>query len=154
MYVKRISVRRGQPDRWPFTMAPVRQLTAGGLAFERPVTFLVGENASGKSTIVEAIADVCKISSDGGKAGTKYSSTGGRTALGAVLEAEFTPAGYQLISGPRRKRQGFFLRAETLHDLAQSLKSVPYGFWDADLDEQSHGEGFFTACGSWACSLT
>jgi predicted ATPase len=82
--------------------------------------FWSARNGSGKSTIAEAVADACKISSHGGKAGTKYASTSSQTPLGAVLDAEFTSAGYRLLGGPRRKRIGFFLRAETLYDLARS----------------------------------
>ncbi|GAA3735839.1 AAA family ATPase [Salinactinospora qingdaonensis] len=144
MYLTQISLPPGQPEEWPFTMAPVQELGKQGLEFKRPVTFLVGENGSGKSTLIEAIAGVCKISSEGGKAGTKYSSTDGKTPLGAALKAEFTTAGLRLTGGPRRKRNGFFLRAETLFNLARNLKSTPYGFWESDLEAQSHGEGFFT----------
>ncbi len=143
MFITRVHIDTGQPDTWPFALAPVRQLRDDGLRFDRPVTFLVGENGSGKSTIVEAIADVCKINSEGGKAGTKYSSTGEATLLGEVLRADFTSAGHRLLAGPRHKRHGFFLRAETLFNLGRSV-SGRYGFWEQDLTVQSHGEGFLT----------
>ncbi|GAB2881572.1 AAA family ATPase [Streptomyces mayteni] len=130
-------------DGWPFTLPPVRQLGLAGIEFDRPVTFLVGENGSGKSTVVEAVAEVAKINSEGGKAGTKYASAAVVTPLGRALRADFTSAGIRLVSGPRRKRQGFFLRAETLFNLAQNV-SGSLGFWEQDLNEQSHGEGFLT----------
>lgn len=129
-------------DAWPFTLPAVQALD-GGLDFTAPVTFLVGENGSGKSTIVEAIADVCGINSEGGKAGTKYSSTGALTPLGEVLDADLTSAGLRLIHGPRLKRRAFFFRAETLFNLGNNVSGM-YGFWEDDLTEQSHGEGFFT----------
>jgi predicted ATPase len=103
----------------------------------------LGDNGSGKSTIIEAIADVCKINSAGGKAGTRYASTGARTPLGEAMDADFTAAGWRLVTGPRRQRKGFFLRAETLFNLAQNVSGLP-GFWDADLTQRSHGEGFLT----------
>jgi predicted ATPase len=124
-------------------MPVVAQIIADGLEFTAPVTFLVGDNGSGKSTIVEAIADVCRINSAGGKAGTRYASTGPKTALGEAMEAVFSPAGWRLAAGPRRQRKGFFLRAETLFNLAQNVSGLP-GFWDADLSQRSHGEGFLT----------
>ncbi|MBO0877027.1 MAG: AAA family ATPase [Pseudonocardia sp.] len=145
MFLTRLDIEHDQPtDTWPFTLPPVRQLATNGLIFERPVTFLVGENGSGKSTIIEAIAEVCKISVGGGKAGTKYASTGITTPLGEALTGDFTRQGRILVSGPRRKRKGFFLRAETLFNLARNIREVPHGFWDDDLERQSHGEGFFT----------
>jgi predicted ATPase len=132
---------------WPFTIPAVRHVAEHGLRFDHAVTFLVGENGSGKSTIVEAIADVCKIGAYGGKAGTKYASVGMKTPLGEAMRADFTVEGLRLVGGPRRQRKGFFLRAETLFNLAQSLVQSPsrgLGFWEEDLERQSHGEGFFT----------
>jgi predicted ATPase len=143
MFVSRIAVAPEHGTGWPFTMPAVRQLASDGLDFTRPVTFLVGENGSGKSTLVEAIADAVKINTRGGKPGTRYASTGEPTLLGASLEAELTTAGLRLTTGPRRARKGFFLRAETLFDLGRNVSGLP-GFWDTDLDAQSHGEGFFT----------
>lgn len=143
MFVSRIYLDADHPPEWPFSMPPVRHLAEHGLDFTSPVTFLVGENGSGKSTLVEAIADACKIGSLGGKAGTKYASTGATTPLGDALAADFTTNGLRLIAGPRRKRKGFFLRAETLFNLAQNV-SGRFGFWEDDLTTQSHGEGFFT----------
>jgi predicted ATPase len=144
VFISRLDLEAGTDlDAWPFTLAPMRALAAEGLEFTRPVTFLVGENGSGKSTLVEAIADAVKINSYGGKAGTKYASTGEKTPLGEALVTQMTTAGLRLVAGPRTKRSGFFLRAETLFDLASSV-SGRGGFWEDDLELQSHGEGFFT----------
>ena len=33
----------------------------GGVSFEKPITFLVGENGIGKSTLIEAIAVQCRF---------------------------------------------------------------------------------------------
>ncbi|SFD78028.1 AAA family ATPase [Streptomyces aidingensis] len=143
MFLTRIRIEEPSAQEWPLTMAPVRQLAAEGLRFVRPVTFLVGENGSGKSTLIVAIADACKINSQGGKAGTRYASTGETTPLGEALRTDLTKEGIRLLTGPRRKRKGFFLRAETLFNLAQNV-SGSYGFWEENLEEQSHGEGFLT----------
>ncbi|MEV0385942.1 AAA family ATPase [Nonomuraea sp. NPDC050643] len=131
------------PEGWSAGLPPVRHLAEHGLAFTAPVTFLVGENGSGKSTLIEAIADVCRINAEGGRAGTKYASTGEPTPLGAVLRPGFTAAGLRLVRGPRLKRRAFFLRAETLFELGRRVSGL-YGYWEEDLTEQSHGEGFFT----------
>src|SRR5215471_5608853 len=143
MFIEAIRLRADIPDEWPFTMPPVRQLAADALTFTRPVTFLVGENGSGKSTLVEAIADAVKINSEGGRSGTKYASTGDKTPLGEAMLADLTAAGLRWASGPRLRRKGFFLRAETLLGLARNVSGRP-GFWATDLESQSHGEGFFT----------
>ena len=67
--VVRISVARGGSpgaDAWPMTVPAVSQLVAEGLELAKGVTFLVGENGSGKSTIVEAVAMAYGLSPEGG----------------------------------------------------------------------------------------
>lgn len=142
MLISGFSLPSRPPAGWPFTL-PAVQGFIHGVKLTAPVVFLVGENGSGKSTIIEAIADVCGINSEGGKAGTRYASTGPATPLGEVLDADLTAAGMRLIRGPRLKRRAFFFRAETLFNLGRNV-SGRYGFWEEDLTEQSHGEGFFT----------
>jgi predicted ATPase len=129
----------GRDGGWPFDLPPVAQIVREGLEFTAPVTFLVGENSSGKSTVIEAIADLCGISSEGGQAGTDYASTVVKTRLGQAMRAAGGP-------GPRRNRAGFFLRTETLFSLAESVSGMP-GFWDADLARRGHGESFLSVFG-------
>lgn len=142
MLITRLAAPQPAGPGWPFTLPAVRALT-NGVPLTAPTTFLVGENGSGKSTLIEAIAGACDINPEGGKAGTRYASTGQLTPLGQVLEAELTSTGLRLIRGPRLKRRAFFFRAETLFNLGQNVSGM-YGFWEEDLTEQSHGESFFT----------
>ncbi|MBI1759687.1 MAG: ABC transporter [Actinobacteria bacterium] len=127
---------------WPYTVPAVAELAERGLTITRPVTFLVGDNGSGKSTIVEAIAEGFSLDPYGGRAGT---ATGRpeptTTVLGEVLRLDTTPAGARMLSGPRLKKKGFFLRAETAFALTQTLGGVP-GYWVEDTAAMSHGEGF------------
>ena len=46
--------REMAPDRFPFNVPAFQSL--GTLCFSAPVTFFVGENGTGKSTLLEAIA--------------------------------------------------------------------------------------------------
>lgn len=130
-------------DAWPFTVPCVSELVEHGLAFAAPVTFLVGENGSGKSTVVEAIAEAFKLDAYGGRAGRKYVNDRPKTPLGDVLELDMTPEGRRMRSGPRTKRKGFFLRAETAFGLLNAVSGMR-GYWEADTSEMSHGEGFLT----------
>ncbi|MCE0539318.1 AAA family ATPase [Kineosporia rhizophila] len=119
-------------------------LAEQGLAFTKPITFLVGENGSGKSTVAEALAEAFGLDSYGGKAGTKYASTREKSQLGEMLKLKTSVNGHRMMSGPRKARRGFFLRAETAMNLLSSLSGVP-GYWEGSTDEMSHGEGFLTA---------
>jgi predicted ATPase len=129
---------------WPFTVPAVAQLVERGLEFTRPVTFLVGDNGSGKSTLVEAIAEGFGLDSHGGRAGTRAGRPNPRkTPLGEVLRLETTAAGARMLGGPRLKKKGFFLRAETAFPMTENLGGVP-GYWAEDTSRRSHGEGFLT----------
>jgi predicted ATPase len=146
MFVTGISVEHAlieddARDRWPFTVPCVAALACDGLALTSPITFLVGENGSGKSTLVEAIAEAAGLDARGGRAGRKYVNDREKTPLGTVMRLDLTRQALKMLSGPRTKRKGFFLRAETLSGLAGAVSGLP-GYWMENLDEQSHGEGF------------
>lgn len=127
---------------WPFTVPAVAALAADGLSFTRPITFLVGDNGSGKSTIVEALAEGFKLDARGGRAARRVGSPDPtRTPLGEVLRLQLTGRGSRMMSGPRLKKFGFFLRAETAFSMTENLGGVP-GYWAADTATLSHGEGF------------
>ncbi|MGV9311243.1 AAA family ATPase [Streptomyces sp. NPDC003691] len=150
MFVERVSVPYGlAPDaagrgQWPYTVPAVARLLDEGLVFERPVTFLVGGNGSGKSTLVEAIAESFKLDAYGGRMARRYGRPdASKTALGEVLRADTTRAGARMLAGPRSKKKGFFLRAETAFDMTENLGGVP-GYWAEDTSAMSHGEGFLT----------
>ncbi|GAB3267287.1 AAA family ATPase [Kineosporia babensis] len=144
MLVRRAYVEGADLDAWPFTVPAVTDLAEQGLTFTKPITFLVGENGSGKSTVVEALAEAFGLDSYGGRAGTKYASSRPVSELGGALKLDATTNGQRMMTGPRKARRGFFLRAETAMGLLARLSGVP-GYWDGDTEEMSHGEGFLTA---------
>ncbi|GAA2778792.1 AAA family ATPase [Crossiella cryophila] len=146
MFVRRAYIPDGlQPDDhevWPFTVPCVSQLAKEGLTFTHPVTFLVGGNGTGKSTLAEAIAEGFRLDSQGGRAAAKTGRPNPvKTPLGEVLRLETTAQGARMLSGPRVKKKGFFLRAETAFSMTENLGGVP-GYWDEDTAALSHGEGF------------
>ncbi len=75
MIIDRVEIRSWNEGKWPFTVPAIKAIAQGGLDFELPVTFFVGENGTGKSTIVEAIAEAFKIDVRGGHGGRRYAST-------------------------------------------------------------------------------
>lgn len=124
--------RRSEVDldlrQWPYTIPAVRQLINEGLALG-PATVLVGENGSGKSTIVEAIAEAYGFSAEGGSTGAMHTTRRTESSLAQALRID---------RGPGADRGGYFLRAETMHGFYTYLEDVGMGFFH----ELSHGESF------------
>src|SRR5438132_3463721 len=101
-FVRRVSVRAGASDEYPFCIPAVGRL--GTLVLNPRATFLVGENGSGKSTLVEALAVAAGFNPEGGTRNMQFETRASHSALHDSLSLEW---------GPRRPRNGFFLRAES-----------------------------------------
>lgn len=79
------SVRLSSPlpqDSYLATLPAVRHLALrGSIEFHSPVTFLVGENGTGKSTILEAIAVAYGFNAEGGSRNFAFSTSATHSAL-------------------------------------------------------------------------
>jgi predicted ATPase len=128
-------------DRYPFSIPCVRNLKT--LKLDPKITFLVGDNGSGKSTLIEAIAVAAGFNAEGGTKNFSFSTRRSESELHTAI---------RLARGERRERDGFFLRAESLFNVATNIEELdrePGGppiisyFGGISLHEQSHGESFF-----------
>jgi predicted ATPase len=132
------SVRRivanghAETGRWPATIPAVAQLLDAGLELPGGVTLLVGENGSGKSTIVEAVAMAFGLSPEGGSTGADHSTRATESELWRWIRLERALGG---------SRWGFFLRAETMHGFYTYLEDNPSNR-DPQFHRMSHGESF------------
>lgn len=137
MIIDRLNVPEALADvtEWPFTVPSVRALIGDGLRLTSPVTFFVGENGSGKSTVVEALAERWGLDVRSGRGGKKYASELERSILGEALRIGRVGPG---MVGRRQK--GFFLRAETA--TTEFTRTPEFG---VDFTEASHGESFRAA---------
>lgn len=120
---------------FPFSIPAISNLN---LTFTKYVTFLVGENGSGKSTILEALAD---------RLG--FNAMGGTKQHRLIEEYETELANYLFLKrNPRLPvSQGFFLRAESFFDFSKyiDMESDPKFWGGRHLLKQSHGESFLSA---------
>ena len=136
-YLKRVWLDEEKiPDRdlYPFNL-PLFRRPGFELAFDRPVTIIVGENGTGKSTLLEGIAVLAGFDEGGGGPGYRAvdhsrAREQGGGALAAALKASWLP----------KVGQGWFFRAESFFSVARYLDEV--GSPAADFLSHSHGEGF------------
>jgi predicted ATPase len=128
-----LKTERIQEGVHPFTLP---WLAANlSLTLTTPLTFLVGENGTGKSTLLEAIAWGCGFGAHGGNRDQSFAEDADGHALGSALRLGWR----QKVSG------GFYLRAETFFNFASYLESVGSTFLaygGKSLHHQSHGEAF------------
>ncbi len=129
-------------ERFPFTvpaLAAIERLELG-----QPVTLLAGDNGSGKSTILEAIAAALGFAPQGGE----LDRLGELPAVPGDVVDERKNRLLAPVLSATKPRNGYFLRAESFYNVAEFIDSgdrfAPdlsiYG--DVPLHEQSHGESF------------
>jgi predicted ATPase len=124
------------PRAYPFTLPVVTGLRAAGrLDLDPGVTFLIGENGTGKSTLIEAIAVAAGYNAEGGTRNFRFSTRATESPLGRHL---------RLVRNPGRPRDGFFLRAEASYNVATEIDNlgVAASYGGRSLHERSHGESF------------
>ena len=127
-------------EGYPFSLPIVQNLQE--ITFPSQVTFFVGENGAGKSTILEGIACQAGFGREGGSKNINFKTSAERTYTGTELFAQTL-----LLSWRRKCKDGYFLRAESFFNVANYLDALPNGtlsYGGKSLHEQSHGESFFS----------
>jgi predicted ATPase len=122
-------------DSYPFNIPSVREM--GTIEFHPDVTFFVGENGAGKSTVLEAIAMALGFSPEGGTKNVQLSTTESVSSLHNSL---------RMARGFRKPKDSYFLRAESFFNVATYMDEVKYlgGYGDKSLHARSHGEAFMS----------
>jgi len=120
-------------DEYPFSLPAIRSLDT--LELHPRVTFIVGENGTGKSTLLEAVAIAMGFNAEGGSKNFRFETRGSHSIL-----HDFIRVG----KGVRRPKTGFFFRAESFFNVATAIDDLGVGdsYADRSLHEQSHGESF------------
>ncbi|MBI3439548.1 MAG: AAA family ATPase [Proteobacteria bacterium] len=128
---------------YPFSLPVVRGWDR--LEFHPRVTFFVGENGSGKSTLIEAIAVATGFNAEGGSINFNFSTRASHSPLYNQL---------RLAKSPRRRRDGYFLRAESYFNVATNIEELDRDDGPVNsskvmnyhgghsLHEMSHGQSF------------
>ena len=128
-------------DQYPFDLPVTRSLET--IAFHPRVTFFIGENGTGKSTLLEAMAVGLRFNPEGGSRNFRFSTRASHSQLDRFL---------RLSRSARRMRDGFFFRAESYYNLATEIEKLDAeeaagppiigAYGGRSLHEQSHGQSF------------
>lgn len=142
LHLELLRERISDPNRFPYTVPAIRHLEK--LVFHPKVTFLIGENGTGKSTLLEAIAVAYGLNPEGGGRNFNFTTRSSHSKLDEAI---------RLAKTPNSSESDFFLRAESFYNVATEVdrldklhvRGIPlliqYG--GASLHHQSHGESFF-----------
>lgn len=130
------------PTGYPFDIPTIRNFKK--MTFHPKVTYLIGENGMGKSTLLEAIAVNLGFNAEGGSKNFNFDTQATHSNLHNYL---------RISKGVHKMRDGFFLRSESFYNLASEIDSrdsEPEGgghiidsYGGKSLHQQSHGESFW-----------
>lgn len=139
-FLKKISIVSDHIQNVLFPFSSIKYLSRCDfeIKFKTTVTFFVGENGTGKSTVLEAIAELCGFHRGGGSQDHRLYTAPDKddSALSRALRPSWLP----------KVTNGFFFRSETFADLAEYIDSVGDlgGYGGRTLHGQSHGESFLS----------
>ena len=145
LFIRAISISDKLPEEsWLQKLPVVRHLKQlERLPITKRVTFLVGENGVGKSTILEALAVHQGFNPEGGSINFRFSTNDSHSELHRYL---------RVTRGTGVRKDGFFLRAESFYNVASSIDEMDEvaaaappvidSYGGVSLHRQSHGESF------------
>ncbi|WEK18682.1 MAG: AAA family ATPase [Candidatus Pedobacter colombiensis] len=127
---------------YPFNIPSIKKFKK--LNFHPKVTYLIGENGMGKSTLLEAIAIGLGFNAEGGSKNFNFATQSTHSDLHRYLK---------FSKGIHRMKDGFFLRGESFYNVASQIDeldkepgggaSIISSYGGKSLHEQSHGESFW-----------
>ena len=145
LYIREVRISKEIPhNNYLSRLLVVRRLCeTGGLQFHKDVTFIVGENGIGKSTLIEGLAVAMGFNPEGGTVNFNFSTNDSHSDLHNYLTVS---------RGYKKHRDGFFLRAESFYNVASNIDELDatpsFGpklinnYGGVSLHKQSHGESF------------
>ncbi|MHA4895793.1 AAA family ATPase [Pedobacter sp. PWIIR3] len=130
------------PLEYPFNIPCIKNFNK--LVFHPKVTYLIGENGMGKSTLLEALAVGLGFNAEGGSKNFNLNTQATHSVLHNYL---------RISKGIHRIKDGFFLRGESFYNVASEIEELDKdpmagskiinSYGGKSLHEQSHGESFW-----------
>ncbi len=145
LFIQSIKRKQDHCDEsmYPYCLPVVRNLQE--LKINKAVTFFVGENGTGKSTIMEAVAINYGFNAEGGSRNFNFQTQSTHSNLHQSIT---------LGKGIRHPKDGYFLRAESFYNVATEIErmdaepsfdaKIKEAYGSKSLHVQSHGESFLS----------
>ena len=138
--LKTIKLLRDKVQDWevyPLSVPTIRSLDQ--LTLRSRVCFFAGENGTGKSTLLEAIAAHYGFGREGGSRNFSNDSTESNHSIDPLVQA-------LRLSFDKRTGEGFFLRAESFFNTVSHIDDLGVSafYGGRSLHTRSHGEAFIT----------
>lgn len=142
MHVKRVTLLADQfptKEGYPFNLAIFRE--TNGITFRSPVTFFIGENGTGKSTLLEALAHTCGIHIWSGIERKRFEINPYEEALYGFIAVEWTDG---VVPGSFFSSGIFQNFAQSLDEWAAANSKILDYFGGKSLMTQSHGQSLMS----------
>jgi len=146
--LKKIVLLRERVEDWtayPFSVPTIASLPE--ISIHSRIAFFAGENGTGKSTLLEAIAAHYGFGPEGGNRNLQFETSDSSRSVDRLTRA-------LRLSFDIRTGRGFYFRAESLFSLATQIDEwdkdpglggrIIDGYGGVSLHNHSHGETFFT----------
>jgi predicted ATPase len=138
--LKKITLLRDRVEDWqtyPFSVPAIRGLKE--LNLRSRICFFAGENGTGKSTLLEAIAVHYGFGREGGTRSFANDTTESNHSVDPLVRV-------LRLSFDKRTGAGYFLRAESFFNAVSYIDQIGMNesYGGKSLHARSHGESFFT----------
>jgi len=143
-FIQSVSIDASGADMgsYPFNVPAVKHCS--NIVLNKKITFLIGDNGMGKSTLIESLAVYFGLNPEGGSRNIRYTTRDSHSDLKKHLH----------IVGFGRPTHGYFLRAESFYTLANFIDddnerddnwgpSIRGGWLGKSMHSRSHGESFW-----------
>ena len=130
IHLRKVEFKRSRSQHYPFNIPLIKNLKE--IEFRTPVTILVGENGSGKSTILEGIAASIELPTIG-----SYEISKDTTLVSAKSFSDKIKLVWNIPV-----HRGFFLRAEDFFGFIKNLKELNEELVEQKLDYENRFEGY------------